>query len=194
MKRETFYKYYEDVIKPTALNLCNMNTNFRFIDNKDALYTSYQEQKTFLRILCNKSNHNTNQREFLLDRHKVCAAILAAINNCNLIVSLDDVDEPVNLQQFNKINVQFSIAVALKLLSLFIVSDDELDEEYKLCFSSATYCFPETTSTNEQYEDTLIRTIALSKYTNHLDLPCIAHILFLLEKFHAYKCYKDNNI
>lgn len=189
MKRESFYKFYDNVIQTVANNLVALDTNFRFNNNKESLYASYQEQKTFFRMLCNKTTHNPDDRKDLLDRHKVCASMLAAINNANLLVSLNEVNEPENLQQLNKINVQFSISVTLRLLSLFIVNDNTLDDEYKQYFQEGSqYIFPEVSSENEEYEDTLIRSLALSKYTNHMDLPLIAHILFLLEKFHVATC------
>ena len=179
---------------PSINNLIALNHGFEFVGNKESLYASYQEQKTFFRLLCNKDNHNPDERKDLLDRHKVCASMLAAINNANMLTIInDDAAEPNNLQQLNKINVQLSIVVALRLLSLFIVSDDKIDPSYKKHFNNdLTYIFPDISSKDEAYEDTLIRSLALSKYTNHMDLPLIAHILFLLEKYHVAKSESNN--
>lgn len=119
--------------------------------------------------------------------------MLAAINSVNMLIIINDGAEPNNLQQLNKINVQFSIVVALRLLSIFIIMDDKIDLNYKMHFSSdLSYIFPDISSKDETYEDTLIRSLALSKYTNHMDLPLIAHILFLIEKYHVAKCELNN--
>ena len=191
MKREVFYKLYEHIIKPSADNLLALG-QFEFIGNVESLYCSYQEQKTYYRFLCNKNVYNEMNRSDLLDRHKVCACLLAAINNVNLLGCVGKEDEPNDIQALNKINVQLSILVSLKLLGLFIICDENIDNDYKKYFMmNMKYRFPEVSSNEEAYEDCLIRSIAISKYTNHLDLPLIAHILFLLEKYHVIKCQKE---
>lgn len=54
MKRELFNKFYDKIVLPSANNLIALNNGFEFVGNKESLYASYQEQKTFLGFYATK--------------------------------------------------------------------------------------------------------------------------------------------
>ena len=80
MNKIDFLEFYNGVVKKLGVHLENEYRQFHFCDNPDSLYEEYLNQKTMLRVLYQKKN---GESKTLLDRHKVCACMTAAIIKVN---------------------------------------------------------------------------------------------------------------
>ena len=161
--------------------------NVSFSPNFDIAYNEYQKQKTFFRILCNKIKHSS-ENENLLDRHKVCAALCVSLLKCHFIgrSSVRVSDQNHDLNQYNKLNEQFAVAVSLNLLKDFIkdeLGNSDFGERNNL-FPDNNFIFPNPQNNEEIYEDTIVRSLYFANTTGEVNLHLISHIFFLIEQYH----------
>ena len=82
MNKIDFLEFYNGVVKKLGMHLENEYRQFHFCDNPDSLYEECLNQKTMLRVLYQKKN---GESKTLLDRHKVCACMTAAIIKVRLV-------------------------------------------------------------------------------------------------------------
>lgn len=196
MTRNAFDTVYKKLITSIAEAMCNnlgKAVNLKFTDNIDALYDEYQKQKTFFRLLCNKNQHNTDGPN-LLDRHKVCAALCVAIIRSHLLSSSDTInDNNRDMSKYHKYNEQLAISVSLNLLAAFIDAEYAKETDPTPFISEElAFTFPKPLNSNEDYEDTIVRSIYFANTVGQLNLHLIAHIFFQVEQYHMlYRKFEE---
>lgn len=169
MELNTFETIWNDGIVPEAKRIVNENTGLLVFNEgaKIAIYNRYNE----LNRVC-KINFMFDSMG-LLDRHKVCAALIIAIVQVRPLVSHIVTDEYGNYYAFNE---KLAFIVALSVLAGYI---NKADNEYTI----DEFVFPELSNSDEKYEDIFCKMIRLDSCYNQLSVLSIANILFLLEKY-----------
>ena len=105
MNKVDFLIFYDHVVKEIGMRLQNEYRQFRFCDNPTSLYEEYLNQKTMLRVLYQKKN---GESKTLLDRHKVCACMTAAIIKVRLVSGNIQTDDSFSLSVASRINEQLA--------------------------------------------------------------------------------------
>ena len=171
MNKVDFLEFYEKVVKVIGLRLVDEHSEFSFCDNPQSLYEEYLNQKTILRVLYEKQNTN---KKSLLDRHKVCACMTAAIIKVRLLSGSIEEDDSFSLSLASRINEQLAFMSSWELFLGFVrLHKKETNKEYVL----------PNTYHNDSFLDTITRSLFFSNQMNSLSTPLIANIFFLLEKY-----------
>ncbi len=171
MNKVDFLDFYDKVVKKLGLRLENEYKQFYFCDNPHSLYEEYLNQKTILRILYDKKD---GEEKTLLDRHKVCACMTAAIIKVRLLSGKIETDNSFILSSASRINEQLAFMSAWELFLGFVrLHREEKESNYKL---------PDTYH-NDSFLDTFTRSLFFANQLNSLSTPLIANIFFLLEKY-----------
>ena len=172
MNKTDFLEFYDSVVKKLGLRLENEYSQFHFCDNPHSLYEEYLNQKTMLRTLYEKKD---GEDKSLLDRHKVCACMTAAIIKVRLVSGDIDDDKSFSLSKASKINEQLAFMSAWELFLGFLNlhHKEHADNDYRL---------PDTYH-NISFLDTFTRSLFFANQLNSLSTPLIANIFFLLEKY-----------
>lgn len=171
MNKIEFLDFYNSVVKKIGVRFENEYKQFHFCDNPQSLYEEYLNQKTILRILYEKKD---GEEKTLLDRHKVCACMTAAIIKVRLLSGDIKTDNGFVLSVASRINEQLAFMSAWELFLGFIrLHKEEVDKDYKL----------PNTYHNDSFLDTFTRSLFLANQLNSLSTPLIANIFFLLEKY-----------
>lgn len=165
MKKSDFLEFYEKVVKELGLRLEKSYPEFHFCDNAGGLYEEYLNQKTLLRQFYGKG-------EALMDRHKVCACMLAAIVKVRLLSS-DVEDIEYTIENASRVNEQLAFMSSWELFLSFLRAGGADDNMYKE--------FPKT-GHNDSFVDTIVRSLFMANQMNMLSTPLLANIFFLLEK------------
>ena len=171
MTKSEFLEFYDDVIKKLGNRFVKEYPDFSFCDNPSSLYEEYLNQKTMLRLLYGKEN---KPEKALLDRHKVCACMTAAIIKVRLLSSKLDTDEGFELANSSRINEQLAFMSVWELFKGFVTLNGEKEDK--------SYELPKTFH-NASFLDTITRSLFLSNQLNSLSTPLLANIFFLLEKY-----------
>ena len=127
MNEIDFLEFYNGVVKKLGVHLENEYRQFRFCDNPDSLYEEYLNQKTILRVLYQKKN---GESKTLLDRHKVCACMTAAIIKVRLVSGNIQTDDGFSLSAASRINEQLAFMSTWELFLGFIrLHKEETDKK-----------------------------------------------------------------
>lgn len=191
MKKTDFEPLYQNIIKPSALKMCKL-TGAEFSDVSALVYEEYLKQRGFFRDMCRKHTKEPSDPTSLLDRHKVCAALCIAICKCKMIYK-KDTEESNNLYDYHKLNEQLAISSALSALKAYVIADN-----LNGCDSFAKgFLFPDISHESEEegYEHAIVRSLYMADVSNQLSLPLLAHIFFLIEKYHELSsAHRDKEI
>lgn len=106
--------------------MLHCNKQFHFCDNPHSLYEEYLNQKTMIRILYDKKD---GEQRTLLDRHKVCACMTAAIIKVRLLSGNIETDNGFVLSSASRINGQLVFMSAWEFFWGFIRLHGEKDEK-----------------------------------------------------------------
>lgn len=180
MTKIEFLEFYNQVVKKLGERFNKEYPEFVFCDNSSSLYEEYLNQKTMLRVLYGKESE---LEKSLLDRHKVCACITAAIIKVRLLSSDLDTDDGFELTNASRINEQLAFMSAWELFKGFVILHGEKEEN--------KFELPQTFHT-VSFLDTITRSLFFSNQLNSLSTPLIANIFYLLE-MHC-KSNKENKI
>lgn len=167
MNKSDFNVLYDKTVKVLATRLVNENPNFAFFDNPNGLYEEYMNQKTLLHWLYDKE-------ESLLDRHKVCACLTVAIIKVRLLSGNLSSDEKYKLCNANCVNEQLAFLSSWELLKAFVAEKGKLKQ--------ADFILPRPFH-NDNFEETVSRSLFMANQLNSLSTPLIANMFFLLEKY-----------
>lgn len=171
MNKVDFLSFYDNVVKKLGLRCEQEYRQFRFCDNPHSLYEEYINQKNLLRIMYDKKD---GEEKSLLDRHKVCACMTAAIIKVRLLSGDIEKDEDFKLSSASRINEQLAFMSAWELFLGFVrLHKEEIDKEYKL---------PDTYH-NDSFLDTFTRSLFFANQLNSISTPLLANIFFVLEKY-----------
>ena len=96
MNKIDFLEFYNGVVKKLGVHLENEYRQFHFCDNPDSLYEEYLNQK------------KNGESKTLLDRHKVCACMTAAIIKVRLVSGNIQTDDSFSLSVASRINEQLA--------------------------------------------------------------------------------------
>lgn len=168
MKKSDYEIFYNEVIKVLACRLESEHKEYHFCDNSQSLYEEYLNQKTLMRMFYKKN-------ETLLDRHKVCACMTAAIVKVRLLSGdVDDYDDTYTLTNASRVNEQLAFMSSWELFLSFLRAEGNEAME--------NYSFPKTFH-NESFLDTITRSLFMSNQMNMLSTPLIANVFFLMERY-----------
>ena len=170
MTKIEFLDFYNQVIKKLGIRFEKEYPRFKFKDSPDSVYEEYLNQKTLLRILYGKDQKEEHP---LLDRHKVCACMTAAIIKVRLLSGDIKSDDGFSLSAASRVNEQLAFMSAWELFLGFLRLHNEKDQEYEL---PITYH-------NDSFLDTITRSLFFANQLNGLSTPLIANIFYLLEKY-----------
>lgn len=170
MKKEDFMRFYDSVIKVLGERFeQDYPKLFKFCSNPDSLYEEYLNQKNMMRNLYRKKTESND----LLDRHKVCACMTAAIVKVRLLITIKS-DVGYEIAKASRVNEQLAFMSSWELMKGFVrCSQEGRHKDYKL---------PETYH-NISFLDTVTRSLFLANQLNGISTPLIANIFFLLEKY-----------
>lgn len=168
MTKQEFTDYYNKVIKNYGEQFAKDYPQFNFCENPDSVYEEYLNQKTLMKLLYSKTG------DALLDRHKVCACMTAAIIKVRLLNCNMESDDGYALSNASRVNEQLAFMSSWELFKGFIALHVEKnDKKYKL---------PDTFH-NNSFLDTITRSLFFANQLNSLSTPLIANIFYLLEKY-----------
>ena len=177
MTRQEFQKFYDVTVDVLANKLINKYKEFNYVSNASAVYEEYLNQKTILRNLYGK--FSSPDKLALLDRHKVCACMTAAIIKVRLISKNIETDENFDLDKASRANEQLAFLSAWEMFKGFIIlHEEENDPNYKL---------PKPFH-NGNFVDTITRSLFFANQLNSISTPLLANIFFLLEKYCNKEC------
>lgn len=182
MNKSVFLIFYEKTVKELGEKLASSNQNFHFTDNPNSLYEEYLNQRAMLRLLYQKKD---GEEKALLDRHKVCACMTAAIIKVRLLsISLDS-DESYNISVMSRANEQLAFMSSWELLLGFLRVKRKNEESSK----------PQLPQTfhNNSFLDTITRSLFMANQMNMVSTPLLANIFFLLEKYNEEKIERTND-
>lgn len=171
MTKVEFLEFYNNVVKVLGERFQAEYPQFSFSDNASSLYEEYLNQKTILRVLYDKDSKPTKA---LLDRHKVCACMTAAIIKVRLLSSDVNSDVDFELSNASRINEQLAFMSTWELFKGFVILNGKKD--------NVNYTLPKTFH-NASFLDTITRSLFFSNQLNSLSTPLIANIFFLLEVY-----------
>lgn len=175
MTKQEFIDYYNNVIKELGNRFENDYPDYTFCDNAASVYEEYLNQKTMMKLLYSKTGDS------LLDRHKVCACMVAAIIKVRLLSCNMETDEGYALSNASRVNEQLAFMCGWELFKGFIILHVESQKKkYKL---------PDTFH-NDSFLDTITRSLFFANQLNSLSTPLIANIFYLLEKY----CDSENEL
>ena len=173
MTKGDFLEFYNRIIHKLATKFTDEYSEFQFRDVSDSIYEEYICQKTMLRWIYEKKE-GENERK-LLDRHKVCACMTAAIIKVRPL-TLKVPDDKENKKAFSsRINEQLAFMSSWELLKGFV----RLNKKGK---DDVNYKLPQTYH-NASFLDTITRSLFFANQLNGLSTPLIANIFFLLERY-----------
>jgi len=171
MIKSEFMEFYDNTVKRLGERVQKEYPEFTFCDNPSSLYEEYLNQKTMLRVLYEKQDFPDKT---LLDRHKVCACMVAAIIKVRLLSGDIESDDGFTLSNASRINEQLAFLSTWELFKGFLLlHGKQTAEDYKL---------PDTFH-NVSFLDTITRSLFFANQLNALSTPLIANIFFLLEKY-----------
>ena len=180
MNKSVFLIFYNKTVKKLGENLASSNKNFCFTNNPNSLYEEYLNQKTMLRLIYQKKE---GEEKDLLDRHKVCACMTAAIIKVRLLSMSLDSDESYNISVMSRANEQLAFMSSWELLLGFLKARQESDNSLKMKL-------PETYH-NNSFLDTITRSLFMANQMNMVSTPLLANIFFLLEKYNDGQIVND---
>lgn len=167
MNKIEFQEFYDNCIKVIASRFLEKHREFTFIDNSASIYEEYMNQKVMLHIVYVKN-------DLLLDRHKVCACMAAAIIKTRPLVCPFQKDDDFSLTDMQCVNEQLAFLASWELLKGFVVArNEESGNNFKL----------PNTFHNISFVDTVTRSLFMANQLNGISTPLIANIFFLLEKY-----------
>ena len=167
MDKSEFLKFYDNCVKVIVGHFLKEHKEFKFVDNAESIYEEYIYRKSMLHLVYQK-------KDKLLDRHKVCACITAAICKIRPITSSIERDQDFLLENMKSVNEQLAFLSGWELLKAFVCAKNKKKTE--------EYMLPETFH-NVSFVDTVTRSLFIGNQFNGLSIPLIANIFFLLEKY-----------
>ena len=170
MNKIEFLGFYNSVVIKLGERFAEDYPRFRFCNNPDSVYEEYLNQKTILRSLYGKELAGKD----LLDRHKICACMTAAIVKVRLLSSCINEDQGYKVVKASRVNEQLAFMSSWELMKGFIILHRE--EKYN------DYKLPETYH-NISFLDTITRSLFFANQLNGLSTPLLANVFFLLEKY-----------
>lgn len=188
MKKIDFDKFYEDVVKTIAKKFADNNPAYKFRDEPNALYEEYINQKTFIRGIYQKNDSESLDEKDFLDRHKVCACMTEAIISSRLLYCSDiPDDEELPKTKINRLNEQLAFISCWELLKAFIITrNSKGNEDFKV---KVKFELPDTYH-NTSFIDTMTRSLYYAHTLNGVNIPLLANIYYLLEKY----CEESNGL
>lgn len=166
MNKPEFLDFYNRVIKQLGNRFAEDYPEYTFCENAASVYEEYLNQKTMMKLLYSKS-------DALLDRHKVCACMVAAIIKVRLLSCNMETDDGYALSNASRVNEQLAFMSSWELFKGFIILHvEDKKKKYKL---------PDTFH-NDSFLDTVTRSLFFANQLNSLSTPLIANIFYLLEK------------
>lgn len=181
MNKAVFLIFYNKTVKKLGEKLASSNQNFSFTDNPNSLYEEYLNQRTMLRLIYQKRD---GEERALLDRHKVCACMTAAIIKVRLLSMCLESDESYNISVMSRANEQLAFMSSWELLLGFL----EVKRKEK---NSQMGRLPETYH-NISFLDTITRSLFMANQMNMVSTPLLANIFFLLEKYNDVQEANNN--
>ena len=195
MERELFESFYTGNIEVIAKKVCEAHNEFVYRENLEGVFEEYLNQRSLLRVLL-KSETSPNsdlsgerfikENELLLDGHKVSACITASIIKVRIIGNRqvdDSASSPYNLTNSSRMNEQVALFSGISCLLEFMADNEEslrlpTEDLIALRFPKTDY---EGRST---YLDSLVRALYYTSVLNGVNTLLLAHIFFLIEKYH----------
>lgn len=181
MNKEVFLIFYNKTVKKLGERLATLNHSFYFTDNPNSLYEEYLNQRAMLRLLYQKRE---GEEKTLLDRHKVCACMTAAIIKVRLLSMSLDSDESYNISVMSRANEQLAFMSSWELLLGFLKANRGMEKSMKARL-------PETYH-NNSFLDTITRSLFMANQMNMVSTPLLANIFFLLEKYNDAQTGNSN--
>ena len=148
----------------------------------EQIFLDYEDNKNAIKELL-------NDKDFLVDRHKISAFFIGAILNNNPIKVKNNILETSNEQEELVLNTNLALSFANEIIKRFRKKENK-NEKFKIII-------PKSSST-KAYEDqlaTLIKELndSFKNENKKILLLAISHILFLLEKYSEI-IINENNI
>lgn len=166
MTKSEFLEFYNGIVKHLGERFHDEHPKFVFCDKPSSLYEEYLNQKTILRVLYEKQDFPDKT---LLDRHKVCACMVAAIIKVRLLSGDIETDNMFTLSSASRINEQLAFLSTWELFKGFLLLHGKE--------SSKDYELPKTFH-NVSFLDTITRSLFFANQLNALSTPLIANIFF----------------
>ncbi len=109
----------------------------------------------------------------LLDRHKVCAALILGICETRLLYNKQKKDSDGKEYVFNE---RLALRVGLQVLKGYLNNNDDKEDIDK-------FYFPPTNNENEIYQDVFCRLLRFDLVYNQASVLAIANILYFVESY-----------
>ena len=167
MNKIEFQEFYDNCIKVIAMRFLDKHREFTFIDNSASIYEEYMNQEVMLHMIYVKEDDP-------LDRHKVCACMVAAIIKTRPLACPYQKDDEFSIADMQCVNEQLAFLASWELLKGYVAARNEENGN--------SFVLP-TTFHNSSFVDTVTRSLFMANQLNGISTPLIANIFFLLEKY-----------
>lgn len=179
----------------------DVRTKYNFtLDSSQDMFNLLYEAYDYARNQVRTKYFNVGENsENLIDGHKICACITAALLKNHLFkYDMNDNSIPKEIVYSN---YALSFLASIYVLYLFLLSDYQKNDDerhFEELRKQATFYFPETNLGHDSYVQGRIKTLALNDISgNDFDILAYADMLFWIEKYnkHILSCKvesKDN--
>lgn len=186
----SYEKYYEKVISPVILEYCDSNSGVIVLpDAKDKIWNNY------VKFNCHCKNDYMQDKEKLLDRHKVTACYMYAILKTNPLictVAFQNGDDSSIL-----LNERLALCFGMTLLRALIcdeivhLTDADLKKKVSVVFENEI-AFPGVN--HGDYKNNILSQLFHTKREANYNILGLAETLYLLEVFNLVKNGLSENI
>jgi len=185
---ESYEKYYAIGIKPIVDDLLNQYNNVVFKDNaKEVIWEEYK-------LLNNRCKYGMKNPINLLDRHKVVACYMYAIEKANVLLLVDSFKKGDNTNLL--LNERLAVTFGLSMLRSLVLDLAEriIDEKVRAKIQEAfenDIALPKCT--HGEHNENLLWQLYYTRQDNSYNVLALSETLYLIEAYNLIKCGVDED-
>lgn len=184
MKEPTWAALRDDIIIPIGNDLISSFPDLQWLPVKDReadwdrlLHTQYDQNRVSIRGLMRSSGE-----EIRLDRHKICAAITAAIIEVSPLIPKRPKEASEGARYANE---SLALEVSISILKSFCIKDAEDTDDMGLAsIMEQDFIFPQPSE--KTYDHHFIKALFHAKKAKKVDFSIYANLMFTLESYHIH--------
>ena len=183
MDFEAYSLYCDEVLEPVLRNYSGKYAGVILNPNrKNLIWKNYQEFNVYCKT------HYMKKSDHLLDRHKVVACYMYAIEKAHVVVAVPSIEEgdDSNLMLNERLAFCFGMTMLRALILDLVddIADEELKDKAEKVFEGE-FVFPKCNHGN--YKNNFLSQLYFTYKDNSYNILSLANSLYLLEAFTLVK-------